>query len=69
MTRNQAAAYINAQAAVLMGTIAGMQADNDIAKLHNSQPPFNSTDFEIAINQSGCGHNAVMNTFSCAEGD
>jgi len=64
MTPEQSAAYINAMAAGLNATVAGMKAENTIRRRRGEALAYNEADFRKAIEESGCYHNAVMDTFA-----
>lgn len=63
MNEEQKAAYIIAMAANLNATVAGMQAKNQMCEYRGECPAYVETDFERAINASGCHHNAVLTLF------
>jgi hypothetical protein len=59
MTDEQKAAYVIAQAACLMAKVAGMQAENWLA----DGKKYAEKDFDNAVLESGCYHNAVIGLF------
>lgn len=63
MTDEQKAAYVNAQAAVLNATIAGMQAANLERESHGHTLAYDEAAFQEAIDTSPCHHNAVLSLF------
>ena len=64
MTNEQKAAYINAQAAVLAGTIAGMQAENTYRQHRGETIAYSQDAFIKVIDESGCHHNACLALFN-----
>lgn len=60
MTREQAAAFIIAQAACAMAEVAAMQARNAANPHRPTHPP---EDFEAVPDRYGIGHNAVLTFF------
>ena len=63
MTNEQKAAYINAQAAVLNGTIAGMQAENVYRQHRGETIAYSQDAFIKVVDESGCHHNQCMTLF------
>lgn len=63
MTPEQKAAYIIAQSACLMATIAGMQAENQNRQHEGLSPAYTQDNFEDQILRYRVHHNAVMEFF------
>ena len=63
MTPEQQAAFIIAQSACAFGTIAGMQAQNEIDKAAGRAPTHAPSDFEDVALRYGIHHNAVVGFF------
>jgi len=63
MTEQQAAAYVQAQAAAAMIDAEGMKAQNRIAEIRGEYPVFDGGDFENLIEKYGLGHNTILSLF------
>ena len=63
MTDEQKAAYVIAQAACLMATVAGMQAENQHRMNCGNSIAYGEEAFQRAIDESYCTHNAVLALF------
>jgi len=63
MTKEQAAAYVFAQASCVYARVAGMAAEN-LALIHANQPPkYREADFAAVPEELGVHHNAVMTLY------
>ena len=63
MNTEQEAAYIIAQAAVLVTNALGMHAENMYRSARDEVVAYVEEDFTRLVNASGCNHNAVLLTF------
>jgi len=66
MTPEQAAAYVNAQAACVVAEVAAMQRSNDDHARRGLNQPFDDADFSALIDRYCVGHNAVLALFQSA---
>lgn len=60
MTPEEKAAYINAQAAALNATVAGMVATNLLLSHQGEAPQYTLEDFESSIAMYNCHHNQLI---------
>jgi hypothetical protein len=63
MTPEQAAAFINAQAACANAEIAAMQTHNKLYWEYDHIAKHTAEDFECIIDKYGISHNAVLTLF------
>lgn len=64
MRAEERLAFVISQAAVLMATVAGMQAENQYRLARGETIAYAEQAFVDAIAQSGCGHHAVIALFN-----
>jgi len=63
MTAEQKAAFIIAQAAISMATVAAMQAENNHQLTIGQGVKYKEAEFSAAANEAVLGHNAVIEFF------
>ena len=68
MNREEAAAYVFAQAVCALAEIQGMKALNDYRKILGHQIAYDDGPFVEVIEKYGIHHNAVINLYQAAEG-
>lgn len=64
MTEQQAAAYVQAQAAAAIIEAEGMKAQNRIAEIREEYPLFDSGDFEQLIDKYGLGCKTILELYA-----
>ncbi len=64
MTPEQAAAYINGQAACLIAKVAGMVAANQMRAYRGESLEYFEHHFKAAVDESGCHPNAASIAFN-----
>lgn len=69
MTKAQAAAYVQGQAACLMAEALGMQAENMVRASRGDSMAYGLQDFELAIERYCCHHNVATAIFEEATDD
>ena len=63
MTEDQNTAYIISMAMMFFAKVSGMNTENAYSMCINGVPRYREDAFEAVANESGCHHNAVIDTF------